>query len=257
MKKFLALVMTLCLLACTGSVAASGAEKVYALTMGVYKYSANSTVSDGSGVATVTYLRRKDGSTGSANRIYDIESGEVFTLTTAVQEGQEAVYTFLCWLDENGAVIGKEPTLELTMDSSKAAFAAYAEIADRHVLTYTVVGDGKVSVSSDRPLMQGDGCVSVLHGARADIRFTPGKDYTAFSLKVDGRKVSFLANAFGTLSAAVKAGKIKDAFNALFNIVNFFIGNEAVYTISSVETDVAVEVSFMKSAFGYKSALLK
>ncbi len=257
MKKVLALVMTLCLLACMGSVAASGAGRVYALTMGVHKYSVNSTPADGGSIATVTYLRHKDGSTGSANRIYDIEAGETFTLTTAVKAGQEDYFTFLCWLDEKGAIIGKEPTLELTIDGSKAAFAAYAENADRHLLTYTVVGSGKVSVSSDRPLMQGDGCVSLLHGASASIRFTPALGYSTYYLKVNGEKVSFLQNAFGTLSAAVKGGKIKDVFNAALNFVRFFIGMEAVYTIPSVEKDTTFEVGFMKSALEYASALLK
>ena len=257
MKKLLALVMTLCLLACIGSVAASGADKVYALTMGVHKYSVNNTVSDGSSVASVTYVRHKDGSTGSANRIYDIEQGETFTLTTAVKAGQEDFYTFVCWIDENGSIIGDEPTLELTIERSGAAFATYAENANRHVLTYTVVGEGKISVSSDREPMQGEGCVSILHGASAEIRFTPAADYATYYVKVDGKKVSFLANAGGALADAVKAGKIKDAFNALLNIVRFFIGMEAVYTIPVVDHDVTFEVGFMKSAFGYVSSILK
>ncbi len=252
MKRVLALAATLCLLVCMGAVAVHGADKVYALTMGVHKYSADSTVSDGSGVASVTYKRHKDGSTGSTNRIYDVERGETFTLTTAVKEGQETFFTFIGWLDENGSVIGTETTLELTIDSSKAAFAAYVENADRHVLTYTVVGEGKVAVSSDHPVFQGDGCVSLLHGASAEIRFTPAENHSTYYLKVDGRRVSFLRNAFGALAAAVKDGQVKDAFSALVNIVRFFIGGEAVYTIPVVEADCTFEVGFMKPFFEKK-----
>ena len=70
MKRVLALVMTLCLAFTTVSFAARGADKYYALTMGVHKYAGNNTVVDASGIASVTYYRHKDGSTGSANHIY-------------------------------------------------------------------------------------------------------------------------------------------------------------------------------------------
>ncbi len=251
MKRLLALAMTLCLLVCTGSVAVEGADKVYALTMGVRRYSADNAVIDG-GVATVTYTRHKDGSTGSAGRIYDISSGETFTLTTAVREEQKNFYAFVGWLDENGALIGTQTTLEVTMDSSKAAFAVYAENADRHVLTYTVVGEGKVSVSSDHPVETGVGCASILHGASALVAFAPAKGYSAYYVKVDGQKVSFLHNACGTLSDAVKSGRIRDAFNALVNIVRFFLGGEAVYTIPVVQADMTFEVGFIKPFFEKK-----
>ncbi len=256
MKKVLALVMTLCLLACMGSVAAEGAVKVYSLTMGVYKHAANSTVSDGSGVASVTYVRHSNGTTGSANRIYDVAEGETFTLTTAVREGQEDFYSFLCWLDEKGSVIGSEPTLELTMDGSKTAFAAYVEIADRHIVTYTIVGEGSVTVSSDHEVFQGVGCASLLHGASAVIRFSPAADYATAYLKVNGEKVSLLSNAFSALSAAVKERSFKAFLNALLNVVKFFVSRDVVYSIPCVEQDVSLEVGFTKSAFGYVSALL-
>lgn len=256
MKRILALAVALCLLCCTCAVAVSGADKVYALTMGVHRYAANNTVTDGSGVASVTYFRHKDGTSGSANHIYNVESGERFTLTTAVKEGQENNFSFLCWLDMDGVVIGRETTLELTIDSSKAAFAVYVENADRHLLTYKVVGEGKVSVFSDLPVFQGDDCVSLLHGARAEIHFTPAKAYTAYYLKVNGQKVSFFANAFDAFDSALKARAFRDAFGALLNMAKFVIGLEAVYTISPIEADVTFEVGFMKSALAYTSALL-
>ena len=257
MKRVLSLLMTLCLLVSLGSVAAEGADKVYALTMGVHKYAVNNTVVDASGVASVTYVRHKDGTTGCANRLYDVGYGETFTLTTAVKEGQEDYYTFVCWLDERGVVIGRETTLDLTIDGSKTAFAAYVETADRHLATYKIVGEGSVCVSSDYEVFQGDGCASLLHGARADFRFTPAKGYAAYYVKIDGEKVSFLANAFGTFSAAVKEKRIKDAFNALLNVMRFFIGGQAVYSVPVVDRDMTFEVGFMKSVFAYKSSILK
>lgn len=252
MKRILALVMTLCLLLSAGAVAAEGADKVYALTMGVHKYAGNNTVTDASGVASVTYYRHKDGSTGSANRIYDVESGERFTLTTAVREGQEEFFSFLCWLDEYGRVIGNEPTLEVTVEQSTAAFATYVENASRHLLTYKIVGEGSVSVSSDHQVFSGDGCASLLHGASAEIHFTPAKNYSTYYLKVDGQKIPFLPNALDRLGSAVRSGKIKSVFNALLNIVKFYIGREAIYTISSVEDDCTFEVGFMKTPFAYR-----
>ena len=86
-----------------------------------------------------------------------------------------------------------------------------------------------------------------------------GLDVSISAFLSDGlhRTVRLLQNAFGTLSAAVKGGKIKDVLNAALNFVRFFIGMEAVYTIPSVEKDTTFEVGFMKSALEYASALLK
>ena len=255
MKKVLALLMTLCLLVCVGSIAAEGAVKVYALTMGVRRNAANNTVMDASGIATVTYVRHLNGTTGSADRIYDVMEGETFTLTTAVKEGQEGFYSFLCWIDENGAVIGQETTLELTMDSSKAAFATYVETASRHLVTYKIVGEGSVSVSSDREVIQGVGCASLMHGASAKIRFSPARGYSTYSLKVNGENVSFLSNPIPELYAAVKAGGIKNILGALFRVVKYFLNRETVYSIPCIDQDITIEVGFMKNAFGYKSVL--
>ncbi len=252
MKRVLALVMTLCLAFTTVSFAARGADKYYALTMGVHKYAGNNTVVDASGIASVTYYRHKDGSTGSANHIYDIAEGEQFTLTTEIRQEQKEFFTFLCWLDEYGTVIGKEPTLEITVDRSRAAFATYVENASRHLLTYKIVGEGSVSVSSDHQVFSGYGCVSLLHGASAEIHFAPGKGGSAYYIKVDGEKVAFLPNALEQLGAAVKGGKIKAVFQALLNIVKFYIGKEAVYTIKRVEHDCTFEVGFMRSPLAYR-----
>ncbi|MBQ7540752.1 MAG: hypothetical protein IJT44_00500 [Clostridia bacterium] len=249
MKKTIAVLLAFCTVFSMLSLAAHAAEKVYALTMGVHRYAANSTVADGSDIAEVTYTRHATGETGSADRIYDVRAGETFTLETAVKAEMADYFMFIAWLDVNGEIIGREPTLELTMDSSKAAFATYAEIADRHVLTYTVVGEGTVSVSSDLKLKDGDGCVSVLHGARASVKFTPAKGYSASYIKVDGDRVSFLQNATAALGDAIRSGKIKSVFNALLNIVKYYIGKEAVYTIASVKSDMTFEVGFTKPYF--------
>lgn len=253
MKRVLTILITLCMLACMGSVAAEGAVKVYALTMGVRRNAVNNTVVDASSIATVTYVRHLNGTTGSADRIYDVMEGETFTLTTAVKEGQEDFYAFLCWIDEKGAVIGQETTLELTMDSSKAAFATYVEAASRHLVTYKIVGEGSVSVSSDREVIQGVGCASLLHGASAKIRFLPARGYSTYYLKVNGEKVSFQSNPIPDFYAAVKAGGIKNILGALLKVVKYFLNRETVYTIPCVDQDITIEVGFMKAALGYKS----
>ena len=252
MKKPLAILLAVCTLVCAFSIGVTAAEKVFALTMGVHQYSVNSTVSDGSDIASVIYTRHKTGAIGSANRIYDIQNGEQFTLTTAVKEGQETYYAFIGWLDADGAVISTEPTLELTMDSSKTAIAAYSEIADRHVLTYSVAGEGSVSVSSDHKLYEGEGCVSILHGASASIKMTPAKNHSIFYLKVNGQKVGFLQNAVSALRDAAQSGNFKNILNALVNVVKFCLGKDAVYTIPSVEADTTFEVGFLKPYFEKK-----
>lgn len=250
MKKIIAAILCLCLLMGTCVMGVSAAEKVYSLTMGVHKYSVNNTVSDGAGIASVTYVRQKDGSTGSANRLYDIEKGEKFTVTTALKEGQEAYYAFLGWIDMDGVIISHDYTIEVTMDSSKAVFAVYTECADRYVVSYGYSGTGKVSASSDRVSFPGTDCISVLKGASVTFKFTPAKDCYAVYVKVDGQKVSMLGYSLRSLKTAVTDGKIKDVFSAIINYVKFLLGKEATYTIENVQADCTFEVGFMKPYFG-------
>lgn len=249
MKKIIAMLLAVCLMFGTFVMAASAADKVYALTMGVHKYSANVKPSDAAGIATVTYLRHKDGSTGSVNRIYDIEPGEEFTLTAAVNEGKENDYQFIGWLDAAGELIGEDLSIDITMDSSKEAFATFVEIASRHILTYSMQGEGKISVSSDKVMEQGDGCVSLMHEASATIKFTPAEDYSVYYIKLDGKKVTMISNTIEVISDASSRGDIKGIFNAVVNFVKYLLKKEASFTIFSVTEDIDFEVGFWKKVF--------
>lgn len=249
MKRIIALLLCTCTLACSLCIVAHAEnKKVYALTMGVHKYAANHTVTDGSSIAEVKYLRHKDGTEGSTDRIYDIEEGEVFTLTTAVKEGQEDKFTFVAWLDINSEIISRETTIEVVMDRSKAYFATYVETLDRHVVTTCVAhGEGSISaVSSSRELYIGDGCASVLHGASATVKFSPAKGYSTYALAVDGVRVSMIGNTARSFFAAMKKADFKGMFNALLNHIKYLIGKEATYTIPEILDDTLVEVSFIK-----------
>ncbi len=248
MKRSASLLLVVCLLLCTCMTGAQAAEnKVYALTMGVHKYAANHTVTDGSSIGKVTYLRHKDGSTGSVNRIYDIEPGEKFTLTTELNPDQKGFYTFVCWLDIDSAIVSSDPVLEVTMDSSKAYFAAYAENASRHLVTYKVTdGEGSVSIASDRGIYTGVGCASVLHGASATVKISPAKEYSAYALVVGGKRVSMLGYTARSLAHAAKSADFKGVFQAILNCVKYLIGLDATYTIPSVTEDILVEISFFK-----------
>ena len=248
MKRLIALILCACMLVCAVCFGAHAEGKTYALTMGVHKYAANHTVTDGSAIAEVTYLRHKDGSQGSANRIYDIEEGEVFTITTAVKAGQEENYAFVAWLDINSVIVSRETTIEVVMDRSQAYFATYVETIDRHVVTCRVAdGEGSIAaVSSDKELYLGDGCASVLHGASVTVRFTPAKNYSVYALTVDGMRVSMAANTLRSFGAALKKADFKGMFNALVNHVKFLIGKDATYTIPEILDDTLVEVRFIK-----------
>lgn len=246
MKRIFAFCMALVLMM---SVLAFGASaKVYALTMGVHKYGANNTVSDGSDIATVTYFRHKDESTGTQNKIYDIEFGEVFTLTTAVKEGKENEYVFCGWLNQDGEIISTSDTITLTFDGSKTAIAVYAESASRYVLTYLVQkGEGSLSVSSNRPLYQGDECVSIFGGADATIKFTPGKGYSVRYIRVNGRDQSFVLNNFDTMESCLLNKDIKGFFNGFLNLIKYLIHQEATFTIRNIEADTLFEIGFSNS----------
>lgn len=249
MKKMIAVILCLCMLAGACVTGVCAAEKVYSLTMGVHKYSVNNTVSDGADIADVTYVRQKDGSTGSANRLYDIEKDEKFTVTTELKAGQEAYYSFLGWIDMDGVIISHAYTIELTMDESKAVFAVYTECADRFMVSYGCSGVGKVSASSDRVSYAGPDCISVLKGASVTFKFTPSKDYYAVYLKVDGQKVSMLGYSLRALKTAIADGNIKNVFSAIVNYVKFLLGKEASYTIEDVQKDFTFEVGFMRPFF--------
>lgn len=249
MKKILAAILCFCLLLGTCAMGVSAAEKVYSLTMGVHKYSVNSTVSDGADIATVTYTRQKDGSTGSANRLYDIENGEKFTVSTALKDGQEAFYAFLGWMDMDGAIISHETTIELTMDCSKAVFAVYTECANRYVISYSYTGTGSVSASCNKTAYAGTDCLSVMHGSSVTFKMSPSKDFYVSTIKVDGEKVSMLSYSVRTLKAAVSDGNIKGVFNAIINYVKFLMGKEATYTLENVTADHTFAVSFQRPYF--------
>ena len=249
MKRIIALLLCACLLTGAGSFGAAAADKVYALTMGVHKYSANHTVVDGSDIAEVRYLRHKDGSEGSANHIYDVEEGEVFTLTTSVKEGQSDKYVFLAWLDINSEIVSEETSIEVVMDRSRAYFATYVEVLDRHVVSYRISdGEGSVSLSSDKELFPGKGCASVLHGASVTVKFTPAKGYSAYALTVDGARVQMLPYTFRTFLSEAKDMDVKGMFRSLLNYIKFLIGKDATYTIPEVLADTLVEVRFIKSS---------
>ena len=249
MKRVWAFVMAACLLLCCGIVGVQAADKVYALTMGVRKYNANNTSTDGSAIAVVRYTRLSDGTSGTVNKLFDIQPGEEFVLTSAPAEGQAAYYAFVGWFDGDGAQISKEETLRIVMDGSKAVFAGYAETADRYVLMYTCVGEGKLSVSSDRFLQQGDGCVSVMSGASATVTITPAKNYSVYFIKVNGEKVTMFANTAQVLSAAAQRRDVKGVFRALVNYVKFLLAKETKYTIATITGDTTFEVGFMKPYF--------
>lgn len=250
MKKFLAAILCLCVLLGTCVMGVSAADKVYALTLGVHKYSVNNTPSDGSGVASVSYTRHKDGSTGNANHLYDVTPGEVFTVETKLKEGQEGYYTFVAWLDENGVIVGETQKMEVTMDSSKTLIAAYAEVSNRYIASYSIIdGDGKISASSNRVNFQGEDCISVLEGADVTFKFTPAKENYAVRMELNGQRVSIVAYSVRTLVDAVKGGQIKDAFNAIVNFVKYCMGKEATYTVKNVHDDVDFAVKFVKTAF--------
>ena len=106
MKRFISIVLTVSLLVCCGIVGVQ-AGKVYALTMGVRKYSANSTVTDGSSIATVRYTRLSDGTSGVADKIFDVQPGEEFELTTMPAEEQAERYAFIGWFDGNGVLLSE------------------------------------------------------------------------------------------------------------------------------------------------------
>lgn len=252
MKRITAFFLTACLLVCSGLVAVRAADKVYALTMGVRKYDLNNTVSDGASVATVTYKRLLDGSTGSANVLFDIAPGEEFILTSAVAQGQENHYAFLGWFDGDGVLLTREAELSVTMDRSQARFAAYVEIADRHLVTYSCVGEGKISVSSNRELQQGVGCASVLHNSSVTFTFTPAKNYSVYYIKLNDKKVTMLAYTWNALQSAVGKGDFKGVFNVLLNHIKFLLAKETKYTVESVTDDITFEVGFMKPYFEMK-----
>ena len=248
MKRTAALLLTMCVLLCTCMIgAAADGNKVYALTMGVHKYAANHTVRDGSSIAEVIYVRRKDGTEGSANCIYDIEPGETFTLKTKLKDNQKDFYTFCCWLDINSEIISTDPEIEVVMDSSKAFFAAYVESTGRHVVTYRVAdGKGSVSLSSNREIYQGKGCASVLHGASATIKFSPDGAYSTYALTVNGQRVSMLAFTVRGLVREAKEADVKGLFNVLFNYIKYLLGWDAAYTIDEITDDTLIEVRFTK-----------
>lgn len=250
MKKFLAIVLCLIFTLGAFSVCASAAdEKVYALTMGVHKYSVNNTVSDGSNVATVTFTRTSTGETGSQDKIFDIAKDETFTLTTSVKEGMENFYSFIAWIDGDGVVLGKEPTLEVTVDSSKAVFAAYVENASRHTITYSHKGEGSVSVSSNLPMQQGDAAVSVMNGANAVIKFSPAENYSVYIIKLNGEKFNMFTYACDRFVRFIKDGNIKDAFNEIINFFKIWAGKEGTLVLENVDKDYTFEVGFIKPAF--------
>ncbi len=252
MKKVLAFV--LCVIFTFGvfgvcANAETATEKVYALTMGVHKYSVNNTVSDGSGVAVVSFKRNSTGEEGSLNKIYDITKGETFTLTTQVKEGLESFYAFVAWVDGDGVVLGKEPTIEITVDASKAVFATYAENASRYNIEYSHVGEGSVSVSSNFPMQQGEGTVSVMSGADATIKFSPAENYSVYFVKVNGEKFNMFKYACDRFVAFIKDGNIKDAFSEIVNFVKILIGKEGTLVIENIAEDYTFEVGFIKPAF--------
>ena len=250
MKRFFAFFLSVCLLFSCGLIGVQAADKVYALTMGVRKYDANSTVSDGSSIAVVQYSRLSDGTSGSVNKIFDIAPGEEFDLSSTLAEGQSEQYAFIGWFDGNGALLSKEKILHLTIDRSKAVFAGYVEIANRHILTYSYVGEGKISVSSNRAMQPGDGCASLLDGASATITFTPAKNYSVFFIKVNGQKVTMLGQTVHMLSAAVQDKNVKGIFITLLNYVKFLLAKETKYTIENITADTTFEVGFIKPYLG-------
>ena len=137
MKRTAAFILAFCLLFSCGVTCTQAADKVYALTMGVRRQDVNQTVSDGASVAVVTYTRLKDGTSGSANKIFDVEYGEVFYLQTRLISGQEDRYVFLGWFDGDGVLLSHASDLRVEIDGSKAVFAAYGEIAAHSLFTYT------------------------------------------------------------------------------------------------------------------------
>ena len=183
MKRILAFILCIIMTFGAFSVFANAATveddgKLYAVTMGIRKYSANETVESADGFASVTYTRHSTGETGSQDKIYNVKKGETFTLTTKLNEGLENFYTFVAWVDGKGIILSKETSIEVTVDASVAVFAAYAENTSRHTVVYSVIGEGEVSVSSNLPLQSADGIVSVMEGANVTFEFTPEEEYS-------------------------------------------------------------------------------
>ena len=50
------------------------------------------------------------------------------------------------WVDGDGVLLTRDECIHIPVDKSTAVFAVYAEIANRHVLTYTCVGEGTLAV---------------------------------------------------------------------------------------------------------------
>lgn len=250
MKKVLAFVLCLVFAFGTFCIGVSAAdEKVYAVTMGVHKYSVNNTVTDGSNVASVKFVRHSTGEEGSQNKIFDIQKGETFTLTTTVNDGLENFYAFVAWVDGDGVVLGTDTTLEITVDASVAVFATYTENASRHTVTYSHIGDGSVSVSSDFPMQQGDGCVSVMAGSNATVKFTPAENFSVYFVKLNGEKVNMFTYACERFVRFIKDGNIGDAFSELLNFFKILFGKEGTLVIENVDKDYTFEVGFIAPAF--------
>ena len=255
MKKILAFVLCMIFAFGTLCIGASAAEestepeKVYALTMGIHKYSVNNTVTDGAGVASLTFLRHSTGEEGSQNKIFDVKKGEKFTLTTKLNDGMEKFYSFVAWVDGKGVVLGTDTSIEITVDSSVAVFATYAETATRYMVTYSHIGEGNISVSSNMPMQQGDGCVSVLEGADVTFKFTPAENFSVYTIKLDGRRVDMLTYSVERFIRFIKEGEIKTAFEAIINFFKIWLGKEGVFEVENVETNLVFEVGFMEPYF--------
>ena len=249
MKRTAAFILAFCLLFSCGMTCTQAADKVYALTMGVRRQDVNQTVSDGASVAVVTYKRMKDGTSGSANKIFDVEYGEVFYLQAQLIPGQENSYTFIGWCDGDGVLLSRELVLCIEIDSSKAVFAVYGEIAAHNLFTYTYQGKGRMSVSSDKPMQNGDGVASVPRGANVTVKFSPARKYMVAYIKLNGQKVFMTDNFMDSINAAARNGKIRDFFGAVWNYVKFLSGIDAEYLVENVTADTTFEVKFMKKAF--------
>ena len=246
MKRILSLMLTVCLLAYCGMAGTQAADKVYALTMGVHIFNANSTVTDGSSIATVRYMRLSDGTSGVADKVFDVQPGEEFDLATEPAEGQAERYAFIGWFDGNGVLLSEEETIHVVMDSSKAVFAGYVEITRRCILTCIWDGEGSLSASSDRLLEQGDGCITLLGGANATVTIRPANRFSGYTMKLNGKRVTMIENTVRMLSAAVEKKSIKGVFNAIVNHVRFLLAADARYTIENITEDTTFEVRFKK-----------
>ena len=241
--------LAVCLLACCGIIGVQAADKVYALTMGVRKYSANSTVSDGSSIATIHYTRLSDGTSGVADKIFDVQPGEAFTLTTEPAVEQIERYAFIGWFDGNGVLLSTDETIYVVVDRSTAVFAGYVEIAARRILTYTWTGEGSLSASSDRLAERGDGCIALVDGANATVTIKPANIFSVYVMKLNGKRVTMIENTARMLSVAIEKKDAKGAFKAIVNFVKFLLIRDAEYTIENITEDTTFEVEFVYPYF--------